>query len=445
VSTRAAAETRRDEGLSPVAIATPRTAVVATSGFAIAAALVALGTMLGVAAPSLHAATFSADGELRYELFGYPDADRRGDALENFVEGRLRIRGELGASLAYRAEGRMVADDAEFTAGMFDPRMAEQRRPYLTIPEAVLDWRPADTLRLSLGRQIVNWSGVDELQPANLMAPLDESDVFRRVTMGAFGIGVHWGGPLTADLMVVPAAFQGNRLPQGRWRFVPDGIPLALDTPPVRMEETQVGLRIGAQLGALDAAVIGYVGRDAFPLFTLAPGAVSPLQGVVARYPRTRAAGFTASYPLGESILLRSEVVYHASPDAERDDFFQYVPLGIEYTRGDWRVVLHYLRYDRTHRGAGAVSQGERRFYPSFLFGEAGWDAGDRLRVRLRAGYDFQDAFVLVEPEVSYRVWRELRVGLVAHLVHDHASRGFDYFDLIRNEDRVGLRLQYFL
>ena len=395
-------------------------------------------------ASSLEGATISADGELRYELFGYPDAGRRGDAVENFIEGRLRVRGALGASLGYRAEGRVVADDAEFTAGMVDPRMTERRRPYLTIPEAVIDWRPTETLRLSLGRQIVNWSGVDEFQPANLMAPLDESDIFRRVTMGAFGVAGHWDGPVTVDLMVVPAAFQGNRLPQGRWRFVPDGIPLDSRAAPVRMEETQVGVRVGGQLGALDAALIGYLGRDMFPLFTLAPGAVCPLQGVVARNPRTRAAGATASYPLGESILLRSEVVYHASPDAERDDFFQYVPLGIEYTRDDWRIVLNYLRYDRTHRAAGAVSQGERRFYPSFLFGEASWDAGGRLRARLRAGYDFQDAFVLVEPELSYRVWRELRVGLVAHLIHDHAARGFDYFDLIRNEDRIGMRMQYF-
>lgn len=90
------------------------------------------------------------------------------------------------------------------------------------------------------------------------------------------------------------------------------------------------------------------------------------------------------------------------------------------------------------------MSQGERRFYPSFLFGEGSWDAGGRFRARLRAGYDFQDEFVLVEPEVSVRVWRELRVGLVAHLIHDEGSRGFDYFDLIRHEDRIGLRTQYF-
>lgn len=390
------------------------------------------------------AATISTEGELRYEVYGYPDGDRRGGATENFVEGRIRAHGTLGDTVAYRLDVRGVADDAHYTAGLFDPRMAEVRRPYLTIPEAVLDWRPTGALRISLGRQVVDWSGVDELQPANLMAPLDESDIFRRVTMGAFGVSAHYDGPVTVDVMVVPAAFQGSRLPQGRWSFVPEGVPLERDTPPVRVEETQVGLRVGAQLGSLDAALVGYVGRDMFPLFTLADGAVSPLQGVVAKYPRSRAAGMTASYPLGESVLLRSEVVYYASPDTERDDFFQYVPLGIEYTHADWRLVVNYLRYDRTHRAEGAVSQGERRFYPSFLFGEASWNAGGRLRVRLRGGWDFADQFLLVEPEVSYRVWRELRVGLVANIIQDSASRGFDYFDSIRHEDRAGMRLEYF-
>lgn len=137
-----------------------------------------IALLLSVAAP-LEAATLSADGELRYELYGYPDPDRRGDAVENVLEGRLRARGELATSLGYRVDTRVVADDADFTAGVFDPR--------------------------------------------------------------------------------------------------------------------------------------------------------------------TRAAGLTASYPLGESVLLRTEVLYYASPDAARDDFFQDVPLSIEYTRGDWRIVMDYL------------------------------------------------------------------------------------------------------
>lgn len=392
------------------------------------------------------AAMPSVDGSLRYELFGYPDGDRRWRATESFVEGQLRVRGALTSALRYRLEVRAVADDAHFTAGVVDPRMQERRRPYVTVPEAVLDWTPRSELRVSIGRQIINWSGIDELQPANLMTPLDESDIFRRVQLGAFAVTTHVELPsLTVDLAVVPVAFQLTRIPQGRWRFVPDGIGQEQDVPPVQLDETQAGIRIGTRVGALDVALLGYVGRDMFPLFTLDPTAPLDDLVVTARNPHTRAGGFTMSLPLGESWLLRSEVLYYSSPDRDRDQFFQYVPLGVEYTLGDLRVVLNYLRFDRTSRGRGAVSQGERRFYPSFLFGETIWDAGGPLRARLRGGYDFQEGFALIEPEVSYRIWRELRIGFVAAVILAQASDGFDYFDQIRHEDRLGLRVQYFL
>jgi hypothetical protein len=183
-----------------------------------------------------------------------------------------------------------------------------------------------------------------------------------------------------------------------------------------------------------------------FPHFTVDPPmALGERPVAVAHHPRTRAGGFTASYPLGASWLLRSEVLYYSSPDRERDEFFQHVPLGIEYSQGDLRVVLNYLRFDRTSRGTGAASQGERRFYPSFLFGETIWDTGRRFRARVRAGYDFQDQFALIEPDVSYRVWRDLRIGLVTAVILADSGSRFGYFDLIRHEDRLGLRLQYFL
>lgn len=409
--------------------------------------LVAFGIVLGGHPLAAAASAPTADGSLRYDVYAYPDADRRGNAFENFFEAALRVRGRATDTLAYRAELRAVGDDAHYTAGIGDPRMEERRRPWVDVPEAVLDWTPRPELRVSIGRQIINWSGIDELQPANLMAPLDESEIFRRIPLGSFAVATHAELPhANVDLVVVPAAFQGARLPQGRWRFVPEGVGLHQDVPPVAFDETQAGLRLATRLDALELAVLGYVGRDMLPFFTLAlPTTADGAPRATAHYARTRVGGATASYPLGEAWLLRSELVYFASPDPRRDEFFQYVPLGVEYTRGDLRFVVNYLRFDRTSRGTGAVSQGERRFYPSFLFGEASWDDGGRLRVRFRAGYDVQEDFAVVEPEVSYRVWRELRVTLggAAIFAAHHAS--FDYFDQIRHEDRLALRLQYFL
>lgn len=399
------------------------------------------------AATPLHAGAPTVDGSLRYDLYGYPDRDSRGDEVENFVEAIVRLRGRASVDVSYRFEGRAVADDADFTAGGFDVRQSELRRPYLDLPEAVVDWTPTSGLRVSLGRQIVNWSTIDEFQPANLLSPLDESDIFRRVPLGAFGAAAHYErGPVAADLVVVPLAFQMNRLPQGRWRFVPDGVGLQLHTPPVQLDETQAGVRIGTRFDSLEVALLGYVGRDMFPLFTLdrPPSENAPNPEVGARYTRTRAGGIVASMPVADSILLRSECVYYSSPDERREEFFQWVPLGIEYTRGDWRLVFNYLRYDRTAKGTGALNQGERRFYRSFVFGEGSYEAGGRLRARVRAGYDTEGEFFLFEPDVSYRLWRELRLSLVADVVQAHPTSSFSYFDLIRHEDRVGLRAQYF-
>ncbi len=391
------------------------------------------------------AGSVAVDGSLLYRFYAYPDDNRRRSTVENFVDGDLRLRGELSPSLGYRVELHTSIDDAGFTTGVVDPRTEERRRPYFDFPEAVVDWTPRPEFRLSIGRQFVNWSGIDEIQPANLMTPLDESELFGRAPLGAYAVTTHLNlSKASVDLAVVPAMFQLTRLPQGRWRFEPDVVRQRIDKPPVEIDETQVGARIGTRLDTLEVALVGYYGRDMFPLFTLELEPAQIHATAVAHFPRTGAGGLTASWSIGESWLLRSEVVYYASSDSRRDEFFQYVPLGAEFTRGNWRVILNYLRVDRTKQGHDAVSQGEREFYPSFLFGEVSWDAGDRLRARLRGGYDFDKEFGLIQPEISYRVWRGLRVGLAAAVIlADSTNSG--YFDLIRHEDRLGVTLQYFL
>jgi len=408
----------------------------------LAMTLVAASVVAPWACGRSQAATVTVDSSLLYRFYGYPDGNSRRGSTENFLYGNLRARGQLGQTAGYRIELDAYVDDAGFTAGVVDPLTEERRRPYLDVPEAVLDWTPSERARISIGRQFVNWSGIDEIQPANLMTPLDESDLFERTQLGAYAVTGHFETQAAAiDLAIVPAVFQLTRLPQGRWRFAPDGVGQRTGRAGAGIEETQVGARIGRHFGDLELAVVGYIGRDMFPLFTLDSSGPAPV--AVAHNPRTRAAGITASWAVGESWMLRSEIVYYGSPDSRRDDFFQYVPLGVEYTRGNWRGVLNYLRVDRTDTGVGAVSQGEREFYPSFLFGEGHWDAGGDLRVRLRCGYDFDKHFAVVEPQVSYRVWRDLRFGIVAAVIFaDGAQSG--YFDQIRHEDRIGLTLQYF-
>jgi hypothetical protein len=418
----------------------------------VSAVLVLLRSAAAVAAPPV------LNGHVQYETFGYPDAETTGPRWENFFAATLRGSGEVTSALTWQFEGRIVADDVNFTAGAYSLRNATRRRPYLSLISGVLDYRPSPDLRISVGKQIVNWSIFDELQPANLMTPRDESDVFRRVELGVPGVSVHYGsGGAFAELMVVPLAFTPSRLPQGRWDIIPDNpnVVHRQDLPPVRLNETQAGARVGVHVGSLEASMVGYVGRDAAAVFVPGPlifiGIVNGFPKfkaqIIDRYPTRRAGGVTASYPLGDRLLLRTEAVYYNSPDRFSDDFLHSVG-GLEYALDEWRLVVNYLRDDQTVAAPQRVSnKGERRFFQSFIFGEARYDAGGRLRGRLRGGYDANGEFVLLEPEVAYRLWRTLWVAVLGEVINanrsSYTNNRVSYFESIRHEDRLGTRIEY--
>jgi hypothetical protein len=416
--------------------------------------------MLGASAAV--AAVPALNGAVQYETFGYPDSDTRGPRWENFFAATLRGHGQLSSTLTWQFEGRAVADDVDFTAGAYSLRNSSRRRPYLSLITGVLDYRPSPELRVSVGKQIANWSSFDEIQPANLMTPRDESDVFRRVELGIPSLSVHYGsGGTFAELVVVPLAFNPSRLPQGRWNI---GTTIASklggsfverqDLPPVRLNETQAGARVGTHWGGLEASVVGYVGRDTAAEFvpgrfiiTVVNGRLKFTPQIIDHFPLLRAGGITASYPLGERWLLRVESVYYNSPERDRDDFLHSVA-GVEYALDDWRIVASYFRDDQTVNATEAVTnKGEQRFFQSFIFGEVRYDAGRRLRGHLRAGYDANGEFLIVQPEISYRLWRTLWVALFGEIINSWRSsychNKTSYFDAISHEDRLGTRIEY--
>jgi len=318
--------------------------------------------ILGVGLIALRAAAAVAaapvlTGHVQYETFGYPDADTNGARWENFFAATLRGNGQFSSTLSWQFEGSAVADDADFTAGAYSLRNATRRRPYLSLITGLLDYRPAPDLRVSVGKQMANWSIFDELQPAGFMNPRDESDPFRHVEQGVNAVSVHYGAGATfAELVVVPLAFTPSRLPQGRWNIIQSirgDSAEPQDLPPVRLNETQAGARLGTHVGALEASLVGYVGRDTEAIFLPGPlifiGIVNGVPRfkaqIIDTYPRIRTGGATASYPVGDRLLLRAEAVYYNSPDRDRDDFLQSV-VGAEYALDDWRIVVNYLRDD---------------------------------------------------------------------------------------------------
>ena len=407
-------------------------------GATIAVALLAMLASGVARARAADAPAITLNGHAQWETFGYPDGDTRDQRWENFFELGLRAAGALHRTLDFEIEGRGVADDAQNTAGVYSLRNANVRRPYLSLTTAALHYRPIPELRFSVGKQIVNWDTFDGVQPANLLSSLDQSDPFRPVTQGVNGITVHWQpSAFFLDLTVVPLAFTPARSPQNRWIIIPEAVGYHQDLPPVQVDETQAGLRLGGRVGDLEASAFGYVGRDYLPLFVLNFERLS----IESRAPRLRAGGFNASHPVGERILLRVEGVYLGSPDANRGDFWDTLAGG-EWTYGDWRVVLGYLRQDRLDAPDEVViSQGERVFFQSFVSGEVRWDGGGPWQAYVRGGYDTRGEFVLIEPEVSFRPWQPLRIALTGNYIASQRSN--TYFERIRHEDRVGMRVEY--
>lgn len=384
---------------------------------------------------------------LRYESFIYPDADGPGDHWENFLDTRVRGVGRLGSSLTYQFEARAVADDANYTAGVFDLGADGRRRPYFSLISAVLAYQASPTTRLSVGRLPLSWSGFDVMQPLNLLRTPDESDVFRQVDYGVYGFSVDYTlESMFAALVVVPFAFTPTRLPQGRWQLIRDVDARERDTPPVRFEETQAALRVGLNLRRLEAALVGYVGRDSMPYFVpnliYVGGDQIFLLEMIERYARLRAVGVTASHPVGENGLVRAESVFFGSPESDRDDFVHSV-VGFEYALAEWRFVINYLRDDTTNEASEEVTDdGQRRFFSSFVFGEVRFDAGTEWFMSLRGGYDLERDFWVVQPEVSRRILDAFYVILGADII---AAQQPSYFYSIRREDRLGLRLEYYL
>ena len=386
-------------------------------------------------------------GFARYETFGYPDPDADSPSWENFFEVVMRLNGRLTDRISYRCEGRAVADDVGFTVGAYEPRNAGYHRPYLSLITGVVDYRPTDGVRVAVGKQIINWSSFDSVQPANLMTPFDESDVFRRIEIGVPSVTLHVEREVVyGDLAVIPLAMSPSRIPQGRWNIIPDGgVEEIQALPPVRVDETQAGVRLGAQAGALDLSLIGYVGRDFSAVFVpelVYVGGPERFQvQIIDRYPRTRAGGISASHPVGDSALLRTESMYFSSPDDFQDNFFLSA-VGLEYTWRDWRLNLNYLRNDRVDSAPEEpTDRGERQFFESFVFGELRYDAGGTWRGYLRGGYDIEKEFALLEPELVVRVWRDLEVALTGNIIN---GQGDTYFARIQHEDRVGTRLTYY-
>ena len=273
-------------------------------------------------------------------------------------------------------------------------------------------------MRVGLGRVV--WGRLDEVQPTDIVNPLDVSRFFfegrseARLPVALVRAQVFLSDRASIEGVYVPLFRRGrfDQLDEPTTPFTPlsgpaDGIggvclaigcptlpPLIVDhEPPVTFENAQGGARFTATTGRVDWSVSAFRGFEAFPVFdvgTPLPGAPLPVDGA---HPRFTMLG-------GDFETVRGEWGVRGEVAAFADDNFQASELrstegssvdagvGVDRRAGDYRisgtVLFHHEAFDepirQTRSSWSWVLSADRRFsrerYAVRAFGVANTSEG---------------------------------------------------------------------
>ena len=148
-------------------------------------------------------------------------------------------------------------------------------------------------LRVGMGRLV--WGRLDEVQPSDVVNPLDVARFFfegraeARLPVAFARARFFFPGETTLETVVVPW-FRRGRFDEIGERFSPFNLeprqfPIERTTPPVTARNVQAGARLSSTMGHIDWAVAAFRGTRPFPLFELVPPrpGVSPQAELVAQ------------------------------------------------------------------------------------------------------------------------------------------------------------------
>ena len=311
---------------------------------------------------------------------------------------------------------------------------------------------------LRLGRQIVTW-GVGDLFFINDVFPKDWESFFSGRPMEYLKRGVdavrlqYSSGALNVDVVATPF-FTGDALPSPKRFFLYNPFAAVAEqreySPPVRAENTEVGIRLYRRIAGFDFSLHGYRG------FWRMPGAsVNSHNGTpqIARfYPRLVTWGASA-----QRNLLNGVVSFEGGRYNSLDDRGGVAP-GVPNSQ--WRILAAYQRQlapelTATFQGYAEVMEGYdsyRKYFP------AGFRPEDRLRgvfsVRLTQFLGYQNwrlsAFVacsptdkdcFVQPEVSHRLSDRLSAVVGANIFSGKHETTF--FGQMAKNDNVYLSVRF--
>ena len=296
----------------------------------------------------------------------------------------------------------------------------------------------------------VVWGRLDELQPTDVVNPLDVSRFFfegrsaARLPVPVVRARLYLDTDTALEGVVVPA-FRRGRFDQLEESTSPFNLAGPVDVervePEVRWSSAQGGARLTSTVGRVDWSVSAYRGFEAFPLVTLAPGPAGPvLLGVHPRFTMIGGDAETVVGPWG----IRGEVAAFV-----RDSFQASDPrvvggssvdagIGVDRRAGDYRLsgTVLFHREDPDEPLAPAP-----RRDVSFILSADRSFARERYQVR---------GFSVVNPSESSAFLRMIATAKLADDLALEASAGWfagdgrDTIGRFADSDFAYARLKYY-
>lgn len=375
-------------------------------------------------------------------------------------DGALELRTRFSADWR-RTSDRLILRAAGWVDGLVADRTGTRRQATTLQPQDLTATLRLPALDLTAGIGQVVWGRLDEVQPTDVVNPLDVSRYFldgraeARRSVALVRARGYLPSGLTADLVYVPVFRPGTfdllQPATSPFSLAPRDtcvpgvgcVPVEVrdQTPSTRWRHAQGGGRISGTAGRVDLAVMGWRGFEALPTYAAAvPGATAvTLLGV---HPRTSVIGVDAETVRG-AWGLRAEAAWHLDDTFQATDRVAAVDgrsveagLGVDRRAGDYRVSMSALVIERRARSAGAAAIDTRDLQLVSALDRS--FAAETRRVRVFAVYNPRDDSAFVRGIASWSprdgAWIEASAGWLTGQSTDTLSR-------LADRDFLSLRL----
>lgn len=411
---------------------------------------VASATVAGVAAP----AAGQVHGHVSVLVDVLPDVDEA-EGTQQAAELRARVHLERRHDIGRHLRLNLAGD----VDGLVADRPAAGSR---VASDAIV--RPADLyvewiasrFDVRVGSSRLVWGRLDELQPTDVVNPLDLTRFLldgrseARLPVGLVRGRVFLPGGSTLEGVVVPV-FRSSRFDQLAERTSPFNLPgtaqaicppaglgpcrvlpIERREPPAAWRNAQGGARFTSTLGRVDWALSAYRGFRTFPLLTAAP------ISIVGSFPRFTMLGSDFE-TVRDNWGIRGELAVFVQDELQATLVPRAVPgraidsgIGVDRRAGDYRmagsVLWSYRRPDAMDAAGRPVAREEVETTDVTIVGAADRSfAAETRTVRLFAAYDPADDTVFVRGiaavSVHDNVWIEGSAGMFVGAASDTFGR----------------------